>query len=270
MTTAFLSDRSTFSLKRIAQLYTFYAPAFNRQLLVYLSMSIIEAILLLLPFSDSTRVGIFSIIVSVQALMFELSPIVLCKSGDCKIIENLLPVSSTERFIFYLLYFLVAIPIATFLIPDIVLLIIQLTPALQTSDFCTLIEIRYLSSKVLSAINILTPIGAILTCLYVVLKSKRNRILKGVGSVFIYQTGIGIIGAVWGATWAFKAGIKDGIQGLPPDPVLSDGLPKDMMIKVINDMTSSSEYTYTTAALLLCYVILFLILNYKAIRKSNI
>lgn len=107
-----------FSWRRVAEVARYFSTVTNRQLLVYTIVSAIFAVLLLLPLNGVAQTGIFTIIFSVLPIMFELAPIAFAKSGDTRVVDRMLPAKASEKFTFYLIYLLIAVPISVYVLPE--------------------------------------------------------------------------------------------------------------------------------------------------------
>ncbi|MDE6007082.1 MAG: hypothetical protein K2G67_05970 [Muribaculaceae bacterium] len=254
---------SGFSWVRVKDVANFYRPGIEKQVLWYLIISVICAIVTLLPLNRYAQFGLYSIIWTMLPLMFELAPCMLSKSGDTRIIERLIPASPGEKYAFRLLYFLIVIPVASQLLPRLAMYLYLQIPTIQTEDMKALIETSLSSSPRVWLINIFTAVSAALTCLYVVTRARTNRTLKGILSVFAVQIGAGILGAIWGFTNAFKLGIEDGMAG--------EGIRNSSEVThELMEELASSPYMAFVMILLAAYTILMLVLNYRILYKRNL
>lgn len=257
---------ASFSWKRVGQLAQFYKPAFSRQMIVFGAASILAVILTLLPFHGVVQVGIFSIVWTALQLIFELSPIVLCKSGDSRIVERLIPASAAEKFVFRIIYFLVIIPAIVLILPEAATYVYSVWPAVQRPEMLDIIKIHLELPLLLRCVNILGGAGAVLTCLYFVTKPRTGRFLKGFISVFLFQFILGLIGALWGVVWAFSKGFNDGVCGRTSNPPSAEELSR----QGLESLSNMSGFSGVLSIVLAIYVGLMLYLNYKALRHSNL
>ena len=215
MTTSVMQPSDRFSWHRVMQVASFYGNLTKRQLLVYVLATFVFACLILIPTDNYIQIGIFTMTWTAMGLLMQLAPVVLGKSGDSRIIERLIPASAAEKMTFFLIYFWIVIPFVCYFLPEVALLIYKSIPYLQNTDMMKLIEIHQSPSVVAILMNIANTLGAITTCLYVVMKVKRNRVLWGIISVFAFNFILGIIGAVNGFIRAFNMGFDEGRSGYP-------------------------------------------------------
>lgn len=205
----------SFSWRRVMQVASFYSVVTTRQLIIYALASLVFAFLILIPAHEYIQVGLFTMIWTSIGLMMQLAPVVLAKSGDSRIIERLIPASAAEKLTFFLIYFWLVIPFVCYFLPEISLILYKAIPFLQTSQMLELIDLHHTPNATSLLMNIFNSLGAATTCLYVVMKVKRNRVLWGIVSVFVFNFILGIIGAVNGFITVFNMGIEDGSAGYP-------------------------------------------------------
>lgn len=251
-----------FCVRRIMALARYYSPRIEKQLLIYLIISVCFAIITLLPLHELAQVGLFTIIWSACPLMFQLAPCAFAKYGSSRIIERLIPVSTAEKFAFRMLYFFVAVPAAVYILPYSATYLYAHIGSDESSGLCKLIRIMHENSLQIRLINILGGVGCTLTCLYTVSRARTSRILKGVIAVFGVQIGISILGAFWGMSTAFKAGMKAGIQGLPID--------SERATMELTQAMLDSPYLYIVVGVLVVFVGLMLVLNYRLLKRQNL
>ena len=258
--------RDGFSWHRIGELAAFYRPTISRQILAYACASLLSAIITLLPLAEVAQLGLFSIIWTALPLIYDLAPLAFCKSGDSRIVERLIPASPCEKYTFMMLYFLVVMPIVIYTLPEIAMRLYKVIPAIQTEAMNHVLDIRNQTSGAMFATSVLTSLATVLTCLFTIYYARTNRTLKGVLSVFAVQIAVGIMGAIWGMTSAFKAGMQDGLNGTVRD----EAYISDLQQKTISELMHGSTYISIIISILSIYVIIMLWLNYRVISKRNL
>lgn len=256
-----MSDLS--SVSRFKLLARFYSPGFSKQLLIYLSASLLFAILILMPFPYYAQVGIFTMISTAMALMVQMAPVVLAKSGDSRVIEKLIPASPSEKFLLFAVYFFIIIPLAVYVLPEAALGLYQKIPAIQTQDMLILVKIHQNNPAIIVIMNIINASAAIATCLYVVIRVRRNRVIWGILSVFACNIALGIIGAIYGAASLFKEGYEAGRAGLDLDA-------QQNVEHLLSVMVGETGYTVTVISIVAVYLVSILYVTYRHIKNSNI
>lgn len=256
-------NASRFSWRRVRDVAFFYRAGVERQVLWYLIISVVSAIITLLPLKGYIQVGLYSIVWTVLPLLFELAPCMMAKGGDSRIMERLIPATPGEKYAFRILYFLIVVPIATQLLPRLAMYLYTQIPAIQTEEMSYVLDAALSSSPILWINNIATASGACLTCLYVVTRARTNRTLKGVLSVFAVLIFQGILGAIWGFTTAFRMGLEDGLAG----KISKDSTAFSQQL--IEDM-STSPYMIMVGGIMIAYFIVMLVLNYRILYRRNL
>lgn len=258
------SDR--FSWKRVAEVARYFSTVANRQLLVYAIISAIFAVLLLLPLDGVAQAGIFTLEFSVLPIMFQLAPIAFAKSGDTRVVDRMLPAKASEKFTFYILYLLVAVPIAVYALPEGAMWLYGKIPAIQTDAMMGVKNMHFGNPPIVICMNILAAVAGSMTCLFVTLYARHSRIIKAVISTFAVQFTVGILGAVYGMYAVFRQGVMDGIAGKDITPEQQETLVQN----IVSDFTHATPYLVTVISLLAVYTGLMLWLTYRTLRKRNL
>lgn len=286
--TGYAADSDGFSIYRVAELASYYRPFCAKQLMVYGIVSLIVAILTLLPMGDIAKVAIFTISWAAIPLLYYLAPIVLAKSGDSRIVERMIPVRASEKFIFYLLYFGVAVPIAVYMLPFISNILYLHLPSIQTKAMTGLVEIQMHNPAVIVVLNSLTALAISLTCLYVILSAKTARIVKAVISAFAVQFGIGLVSAIMGGLMEFKEGLKAGYNAeisskaveltsrTPHGATYADGVSAGMDAgfefanAIVTEMIDDHATIITLYSVVGIYLLLMICLTYRNLKRANL
>lgn len=263
-TTDAASDR--FSWKRVAEVARYFSTVTNRQLLVYAIISAIFAVLLLLPLNGVAQTGIFTLVFSVLPILFQLAPIAFAKSGDTRVVDRMLPARASEKFTFYILYLLVATPIAVYALPEFAMWLYGKIPAIQTDAMMGVKNMHFGNPPVLICMNVLAAVAGSMTCLFVTLYARQSRIIKAVISTFAVQSVVGILGAVYGMYAVFRQGVMDGIAGKD----ITREQQETFVQNIVSDFTHATPYLVTVISLLAVYTGLMLWLTYRTLRKRNL
>lgn len=200
----------------MAAFAAYLAPATKRQLLVYATVSALFALLQLLPLSEIGQFSVFTLVWSVIGYLYTLSPLAFVKHGDSRIIDRLVPVSAIEKYTFYMLYLLLAVPLTVYLLPALVVFYQAAHPEVCSESLEMLVKIQTGLPVLIVVQNALTALVSMMACFVTVMSVKTNRILKGVAAMFGVQILIGIVGGIWGLSSAFNMGFADGVSGREP------------------------------------------------------
>lgn len=248
---------------RISRLAWFYRPIFGRQLLIYFCSSLLFAILTLLPFPQYIQLGLFSMSWTAMGIMVQLAPVVLAKSGDSRVIERLLPASAFEKLTLFLGYFFIVIPLAVYLLPELSLFIYKAIPAVHTEKMDLMVDLRQSNPPVIILMNVVNVLAVIITCLYVVLRAKRNRVLWGILSVFICNIILGALGAIYGLATLFRSGFYSRVENAAVDP-------NEMAKEVLVILSDNIPITVLLILLAAAYLVVMITLTYRQLKRSNL
>lgn len=267
-----ISVNDRFSWKRVAGFAAYHTPVIRGQLALYFSVTILFSLLMLLKIGEVAQVCIFTIMLTVLSYMFLFSPLAFVRAGDTRIIERMIPASSSEKFVFYMVYLFVMIPVSVFAFPELSLWLYTKIPDIQHPDVLSLVSMRYQcfhdkSMALLFLVNVFTSASTVLTCFYVVMVAHTNRIIKAIISVFVIQIVAGLAGAVHGFISAFNEALEIGLSGVPLKPL---GLPQDQVMNIVHDIYGQSAFVIVTVLIMAAFTIVMLFLNYRALNKRNL
>lgn len=257
----------TFSWNRVGQLANYYSPVIKRQVICYLAISALFSALVLLPLPGVGQVGLFTICWTALPLLFELAPIAFAKSGDTRVIDRMVPAKASEKFVFFILYTLVIIPLCVYVLPEGALLLYTEIPSLQTSLMTHYIDMHFGNPPLIVTLNILGAAGGTLTCLFVINYARTSRVLKAVISMFAVQFAVATMGAIYGLTEVFSMGFKAGYNG---DPPASQEEQQRIAKEIIEHFSEANPYLWTVVGIMAAYTALMLWLNYRTLRRRNL
>lgn len=257
------SDR--FSWRRVALVAGYYRIVTDRQLLIYLGMSALMAVLSLMPFPEAVQMAIFSIFWMALPVMFYVAPAVFASKGDGRPVGRMLPARTSERFIYLMLYLLVALPAATFVLPLLAEILYLRIPAVQHSGMMEIIHMQFNNPLLIKSLNLLGGVSAMLTCLYVVQRARSSRVVKGILAAFAVEFAMGIIGAFYGMAYVFRKGFEDGMaagagQCVEPPTVQ----------ELMEEMTQATPFVIIALTVIGAYMVLMFWLNYRIMKKRNL
>ncbi|MCM1491291.1 MAG: hypothetical protein NC095_10785 [Muribaculum sp.] len=209
-----INDMDRFSWHRVWNFGKIYQYSFKRQLVVYGILSVVAAIFGLLPFGAVTQMGLYSMFGTATGIAYYLAPLVLSKWGDTRMVMNLTPALPIEKFIFFMIYFLLLLPLVLFAPTTLAQFIYLKMPSIQTEPMLRILHLAF--DYDYNAISkFLQGGGIMLTCFYIVLNSHGNRTIKGILAVFGIMIGLGILGAIFGFTMALHDNIEYGNPTMP-------------------------------------------------------
>lgn len=193
---------SIFSFRRWNMLWQYFIPQLKRQLICYTVASLIFAGCILLPLSGPEQVLIFVAISLAADIMFGFAPIVFAKFGDSRIIDRLIPASPLEKTLFYYVYLLILIPLIIKVPYFVAISLYFHLASIQTIEMTAVMEGVWSTLGSTDHITYITNITGNMTvlvsCLYFVLTSRHNRVLKGVAGGFGAYIILSILGGIIG------------------------------------------------------------------------
>ncbi|MBD5207688.1 MAG: hypothetical protein HDS79_05405 [Bacteroidales bacterium] len=249
------------NFNRLKYLWEYHYPMVKHQLFLYFVISVLVAILTLLPLPAQAQISIFAIGNSILGYLVVLSPIVLAKNGDTRIVERLIPATAAEKFTWRIIYFLIIIPIFCYVYPYLSNRLYFHIPEIQTALMTDTLELAVNNSFRLKCLNILSTLLQILICLYVVTYARKSRIIKAVLSVFATQLVFGLIGFIWGISET---------TGLLESHSFPININKEEIQSEIMDRMVSSSYIWSVTLLMACASLTMLWLNYRVLKKRNL
>lgn len=254
---------NAFSLRRIARLYEYNLPWLKKQTIAYLLISLATALILILSHGQLWQMGVYSILSMLLTFLFIWAPVIFIHGGDSRIVERLIPASTPEKFSFYLSYLLIFVSISLFGLP---LLAEKLYPTL-TSFNDQFASVVYVTRKVPEAFywsQILCSVAAMFTCMYIVLNARSNRVVKA----YLWPVAVMVVFSafvtIYGAKEAFMIGYEQGLNGEPQ-------MNHDEIVSHVGvALNMHSAYSVTMLVIISLYILLMLILSYRAISRKNL
>lgn len=199
----YTSETDRFSWGRIWRFGLIYQHSLKRQLIVYGIISVISAIITLLPLSSGIQMAFFSLFGSILGFLYYLSPLVLSKWGDTRMIMDMTPALPIEKFLFFMFYFLILLPLVVFGPTLLSQYLYFYIPSIQTEPLLGLLHLSF-DYDYNTIAKYTQGCGFTLTCFYVILSCRGNRTLKGILAVFGMMAALGILGGIFGFTMALN------------------------------------------------------------------
>lgn len=257
------TQTSSFSWHRVAQLYQYNAPWLIKQTAIYFLFSLTTAIIFLLTRDYTWQVGLYSTCCTVQSFMFIWSPIIFTKGGDSRIVDRLIPAKPVEKFVFYMSYLLVVMPIACYLLLFVAEKI-YLYSGPADGPMNNALEIELLVPTSYKMIQYLATLAAMLTCFYFVIAAKRNRFVKA----YLLSIGVLVITSSFPSFFivkeAFLAGYNEAI-GIGPK--VSEA---EIAGRVFESVTSNNVFLIIGICIIIAYILLIFWSSYRALYRRNI
>lgn len=237
------SEVDNFSWRRVWNFGGLYKYSLFRQMTAYGAFSIFAAIMGLMPFGPTAQVGLFSMFTSALGIAYYVSPVVLSKWGDTRMVMNMAPALPMEKFAFFMIYFMIVLPIIVFLPSFISQLIYLHAPAIHTEPMLELVHLS-LDYNYNTVSKLVQSATLMLACFYTVLVCKENRTLKGILTVFGILICVGLTGFILGFSRALMADFEiNNIPANPQESVYAN------MTQIMAEMKTSMIYTTTVFAI---------------------
>lgn len=242
---------------------SFNMPMFKAQLGIYTISSAIIAIVILLPTSGFVKTGLYSLFYFVMSVMYQLAPCAMTRYSDARIVERLLPISTKEKFFTLAIYFFAIIALAVYLLPELSIIAYKHIPSIQSPEFDEILALRDKGGFWITLSNILAGLAGAVTCFYFVNHVRHNRMLWGIVSTFLSNVVMGIIGAIWGISMAFRAGFSDGYAG-------KEACANDLQGQLVYEIYNQTTFFLIYSIILAGYSALILWLAYRDMKKRNL
>ena len=265
-----IDTTSGFSRLRLEAVCRYYLPIVKWQMIIYVLIAMLCAVLELLPVGTVMQFSLFTTVWATLPFMFMLAALVFARNGDSRMVECQIPATAAEKFTFFTIYLLVVIPLLVYVIPESALWLYTQIPAVQTDLMMSLLDMRFKLAPGLLSINILSSVCGAMTCLCVVLRAKSNRILKAVIAVLAVQFMLALMGGAYGMVTAIQNGLEDGYAGLPPNASYSIKTAIDMrMQEAAAGVAGAWVFQLVVGAILTVYIIWILRTIYKTLRRGD-
>ena len=257
------SQTSSFSWRRVAQLYQFNAPWIKKQTIIYFLFSLATALVYLLIPSHTIRMGIYSPCRTILFFMFIWSPIVFTKGGDTRIVDWLIPASALEKFVFYMSYLLIVVGLACYFCPWIAEKI-SLVLSLSDVDSAEILKNELYMPGIFEWSTILSTIAAMMTCFYFVMAARHNRVVKA----YLISVGVSILLPMFNTFYGIKEAIVSGYK-----EATSSGIPandREIADMVSNALNGHIHFSIFALAVNIGLVLLLMWLSYRALYRRNL
>lgn len=269
MTGTTINNTDGFSFKRVWAFGSYYMPRLKWELIIYAAISLVCAILCILPVIEDIQMVLLVGVWSLLPILFYCGPLIFAKGSDTRILERLIPVSTAEKLTFYYIYTLVIIPIVVFLLPMLAAWIYTSSPALQTPRVMELYSIKF-NYGLIWAINLSGGILISMVCLFFVEYARQNRMMFGIVGVIASNVFIGILGGIIGfvaAIKGFKKGFMDGLDGNNFNPEESVN---NFMHQAMEDAGSVNPLTISILSIIIVMIFVAGWMTYRTIRERNL
>ena len=252
-----LSD--SFSWQRVAAVARFYFPHLKKQMIWYLCISLVFAVLTGIIANSWAAVFIWSLITGIIGYMVNFNPLIFCYYSKGLEIETSLPANGLEKSVFILLYSLVVIPIIACLPVTIVYLV-------NLSAFASNEELAYISQLTIDSFRgsygliIFQYTTFILTCLWAVVASRRGRMTKGIIVPIVVKVVLSVITGIYLAVTALHSTMLTTVSN-------SNTNSQELALSLVNSM---SAVTIPLGIVELLYSIFAIVMITRAISNRQI
>lgn len=257
-----MATTTSFSIHRVAQLYSYNAPWLKKQILLYLGVSLVVSALYLLGQNHIWQMAVYALTSMALSVAYILSPLVFAKGGDTRIIERLIPATPAEKFVFHISYLLIFVTLSCYLLPFIAKLI---SPEPSLGDSLTdIMESAVKTPKIFDYCQYTAMGAGMITCLYFITAARRGRVVKAIILSFTVIITFNIITAIATAIAAFKIGVAEaqsGAEELDPTVVTQ---------KLAVEISNHTTYAWILFAVIAIYIIWMLTLTYRALYRKNL
>lgn len=242
-----MSDR--FSSGRFGLLWDFYRPGILRQL-GWMAAGLLCLYILAILTRAANSFGLFGLVNTMIVLPIYLGPLVFAVYRD-RSLQTLLPASGIEKALFMLLYTVVAVPLAEVVIwygIEGVFGVFGVAPdVLRSFDGKikeSFMELGIADYDVFNPLRLATELLPAVVCLYVVVSSRGQRVLKGIGGIVGTVVAMGLVSGIYGAYMGFRFAMLE-----------SDGMAMEEAVRI-----TVAEATPTLIAVMSVIVPLLLLL----------
>lgn len=259
--------KNKFSWQRVWEFGMIYKSSIKVQLLLYAVITILSYIAII-PFSDVTSthfIPIYSLLSIVVAYELYVSPVVFGRIDESLLVQ--LPVKTSEKMTFYLLYILVLLPCyvealwyGSNFIGNHLFGIADVMTASNTF-VKELYEVEVSSSVFICGMvnSIMQTAAIVMTTLFVVLKAHGQRVLKGLLTPLVIIISIGVVSGIGG----FIVAITSTVTALSN----SEDVGEHVVQSLVNRMP---VMTMCIATLMLIYCVIIGICTYRLVRNRQI
>ncbi len=245
-----LSDK--FSWRRMLSVGLMYKSGIRTYLLLSAAVSLVCFMIVQLTLQlGGNALGVYTIMSFIVALVLYLGPLVFARRDDTLI--GLLPVKPVEKWLFYVLFSLVAAPVV---VQGLWYGAEYIAKLLGLSDNITTIMLAkynlktdifpYTDKAFIIAISLVQSAMIMVTVLYAVLGKPSHRVTRGVLSFFAALIISGLVSGIAGAASAIMEIGKDPDLVHHPEKLVVDMMP---MFSIIYSVLA----VYTVVMLWLCY-----------------
>lgn len=196
-----------FSWKRAWAISSLYEPAIKWQMIIYALVSLLTgAITFALNASvfGFLSMGLFG---TVTSFMIYFGPIVFARKSNM-VIETTLPATNAEKCVFYVLYSILVLP-ALINIPYYAIMFIGNAIYPVADNFQEILSFQSDAIVKTYGLNLLSGLLPITICLYTLMASEKNRIVKAILWTIGANIAMALVGAIYGIVMALTNSFPD-------------------------------------------------------------
>lgn len=258
--TTYVSDK--FSWHRVGMVARFYYPQLRLPLMLYPTVAFAIGMICAMLYTTETGTVFSGLLSLLTNGMFYLFPLFLCR-GASPVIETMLPATPNEKLTFYVILCLIVNPILVLAPPFLGQAIAEIFITVDP----TAIAIQQSTWKFFAdtyGTSMLQSLAPMVTCMFVVITCRHNRIGKAIGFTVLTIMVLSIIGGVYGFYMAFSETCKH----IGPADIDKAA---DVSTEVIESITSSMKYFMIFLGLLsAAYTALMIWLASRKLRSLQV
>ncbi len=254
-----IPSTSSFSINRALAFGRLYQPTLGRMMVIYPAVTLILSIVTFLLGVSKVGVPFIALVSLCVTFMLYLSPLVFVAGGD-PVIETMLPAKGSEKAWFMIVCSLIMFPLLVWVPQALVEWVIKdFFPAFyERNSLCEVKSQLGVNAGVISYAQVLVPTA---TCLYVVARERRRKIVTPVIWTLVSTVGLAILGIVVAFTKFFNIGLNHARSGLDPyEAEEVSELVRQQLIPIMNIM----------AVCCLIYILIMAYLSYRKISNRQI
>lgn len=191
-----------FSWHRVWSIASMYQPAIKWQIVIYTAISFATGFLAYFLSANLLGVLAYGMLGFVTGFLAYFGSLVFARRSNM-IVETMLPATGAEKSVFYIGYSLIIIPIALYL-PYYAVMFIGNWIHPIVGEFSEILDMQNKMTVESYGLNLMQSLLPMAVCLYVVMASTKNRIVKAVAWTIGVNILMGLVGMIYGIVVALS------------------------------------------------------------------
>lgn len=189
-----------FSWKRAWAISSLYEPAIKWQMIIYALVSLLTGGIIYALNASALGILTMGLFGTVTSFMVYFGPIVFARKSNM-VIETTLPATNAEKCVFYVLYSVIVLP-ALVNLPYHAVMFIGNAIHPVADSFKDILSLQNDAIVKTYGLNLLSGLLPITICLYTLMASEKNRIVKAILWTIGVNIALALIGAIYGIVLA--------------------------------------------------------------------